>query len=34
MNPFTITAATESDVPALLGMIRELAEFEHLAESA
>jgi GNAT superfamily N-acetyltransferase len=32
MNPFAITAATESDVPALLGMIRELAEFEHLAQ--
>jgi GNAT superfamily N-acetyltransferase len=31
MNDVVITAATESDVPALLGMIRELAEFEHLA---
>lgn len=32
MNPVAITAATESDVPALLGMIHELAEFEHLAQ--
>jgi GNAT superfamily N-acetyltransferase len=31
MNAFTITAATEADVPLLLTMIRELAEFEHLA---
>jgi GNAT superfamily N-acetyltransferase len=31
MTPFTISAATESDVPFLLAMIRELAEFEHLA---
>ena len=31
MPPFTITPATESDVPAILDMIRELAEFEHLA---
>jgi GNAT superfamily N-acetyltransferase len=31
MTPFTIKPATESDVPTLLAMIRELAEFEHLA---
>ena len=31
MNRFTISSATESDVPALLAMIRELAEFECLA---
>ncbi len=31
MTPFTINFAAESDVPALLGMIRELAEFERLA---
>ncbi len=31
MIPFTINSATESDVPILLDMIRELAEFEHLA---
>jgi GNAT superfamily N-acetyltransferase len=31
MTPFTISSATESDVPFLLAMIRELAEFEHLA---
>ena len=31
MTPFTINSATESDVPVLLAMIRELAEFEHLA---
>jgi GNAT superfamily N-acetyltransferase len=31
MTPFTINSATESDVPILLTMIRELAEFEHLA---
>ncbi len=31
MIPFTINSATESDVPSLLTMIRELAEFEHLA---
>jgi GNAT superfamily N-acetyltransferase len=31
MTPFTISSATESDVPILLAMIRELAEFEHLA---
>jgi GNAT superfamily N-acetyltransferase len=31
MNPFTIAPATESDLPPLLGMIRELAEFELLA---
>jgi GNAT superfamily N-acetyltransferase len=31
MNPFTIYPATELDVPPLLSMIRELAEFELLA---
>jgi len=31
MTPFTINSATEPDVPILLAMIRELAEFEHLA---
>lgn len=31
MISFTINPATESDVPFLLAMIRELAEFEHLA---
>ena len=31
MTSFTINPATESDVPALLALIRELAEFEHLA---
>src|SRR5450756_1124623 len=31
MTPFTINSATEKDVPILLPMIRELAEFEHLA---
>jgi GNAT superfamily N-acetyltransferase len=31
MSSFTINAATESDVPILLAMIRELAEFEKLA---
>jgi GNAT superfamily N-acetyltransferase len=30
MNPFTINPAVESDVPILLAMIRELAEFERL----
>jgi len=30
MNAFTISPVTESDVPALLSLIRELAEFEHL----
>ena len=30
MMPFTLNSASESDVPALLAMIRELAEFEHL----
>jgi GNAT superfamily N-acetyltransferase len=30
-NHFTITPAVESDVPALLELIRELAEFERLA---
>jgi GNAT superfamily N-acetyltransferase len=30
MNPFTINPATESDVPLLLSMIRELADFERL----
>lgn len=33
MTPFTINSASEEDVPALLGMIRELAEFEHLADA-
>jgi GNAT superfamily N-acetyltransferase len=31
MSPFTISSAGEEAVPVLLGMIRELAEFEHLA---
>ncbi len=31
MKPFTINPAAPSDVPAILAMIRELAEFEHLA---
>lgn len=31
MTSFTISSATESDVPILLAMIRELAEFESLA---
>ncbi len=31
MNRFTVSSAAESDVPALLAMIHELAEFEHLA---
>jgi GNAT superfamily N-acetyltransferase len=31
MTPFAITPATDSDLPALLAMIRELAEFEKLA---
>jgi GNAT superfamily N-acetyltransferase len=31
MIPFTINSATESDVPILLAMICELAEFERLA---
>jgi len=30
MTPFTINSASESDVPILLAMIRELAEFERL----
>lgn len=30
MSPFTINSASEMDVPVLLDMIRELAEFEHL----
>ena len=30
MMSFTLNSATDSDVPALLAMIRELAEFEHL----
>ena len=30
MTPFTISTVTESDVPVLLAMIRELAEFERL----
>lgn len=33
MTPFTINSAGEEDVPILLGMIRELAEFEHLADT-
>ena len=32
MTPFTIKPAKETDVPILLAMIRELAEFEHLAQ--
>jgi GNAT superfamily N-acetyltransferase len=31
MPPFIISPATEPDVPDILEMIRELAEFEHLA---
>jgi GNAT superfamily N-acetyltransferase len=31
MTPFTIRSASEPDVPVLLAMIRELAEFESLA---
>jgi GNAT superfamily N-acetyltransferase len=31
MTPFTINSASETDVPHLLSMIRELAEFERLA---
>ena len=31
MNRFTISSASEPDVPVLLALIRELAEFEHLA---
>ncbi|HUC84961.1 MAG TPA: GNAT family N-acetyltransferase [Candidatus Acidoferrales bacterium] len=31
MNPITVAPATESDVPAILEMIAELAEFERLA---
>lgn len=31
MTSFTINPATESDMPLLFAMIRELAEFEHLA---
>ena len=31
MTAFSINPATDADVPALLDMIRELAEFEHLA---
>lgn len=30
MPPFTIRPATESDIPALLSLIRELAAYEHL----
>lgn len=33
MSRFSINPASEADVPVLLGMIRELAEFEHLAET-
>jgi len=33
MRPFTINSARETDVPVLLEMIRELAEFEHLAHA-
>ena len=32
MSHFTISPATEADVPVLLTMIRELAEFERLAQ--
>ena len=32
MTPFAINSAIESDVPILLAMIRELAEFEQLAQ--
>ena len=31
MNPFAINPVTESDVPVILALIRELAEFEQLA---
>jgi ribosomal protein S18 acetylase RimI-like enzyme len=31
MNPFTINLATNADVPLILELIRELAEFEQLA---
>jgi GNAT superfamily N-acetyltransferase len=31
MTPFSINSATATDVPILLALIRELAEFEHLA---
>jgi len=31
MTAFTINSATETDVPILMALIRELAEFEHLA---
>jgi len=33
MTSFTINSASESDVPALMAMIRELAEFERLAHT-
>lgn len=33
MSWFSINSAGEPDVPVLLGMIRELAEFEHLAHT-
>ena len=33
MSGFTIDSANETDVPVLLGLIRELAEFEHLAHT-
>jgi GNAT superfamily N-acetyltransferase len=33
MNLFTINSASETDVPALLGMIHELAEFEQLTQT-
>lgn len=33
MTPLQINSATESDVPVLLAMIRELAEFERLAHT-
>jgi GNAT superfamily N-acetyltransferase len=32
MNTFTVSPATESDVTEIIAMIRELAEFEHLAQ--
>lgn len=32
MTPFTINSAEETDVPLLLALIRELAEFEQLAQ--
>ncbi|HTX21100.1 MAG TPA: GNAT family N-acetyltransferase [Candidatus Aquilonibacter sp.] len=32
MTPFTINSAMEPDVPVLLALIRELAEFEQLAQ--